>query len=96
MFVFRMCRVSGQTTASMRGVSPDSELVPDKLPDKSKQGGSTTDKGADSKKRSQDGKQHGCWFTFVLEWSLHTVLCRLVVFIAFKEFHNTSCQWQKQ
>ena len=81
-----MCCVRGQTTASMRGVSPDSELVPDKLPDKSKQGGSTTDKGADSKKRSQDGKHHGCWFTFVLEWSLHTVLCRLVFLLRSKSF----------
>ena len=45
-----------QTNDSMRGVSPDSEVPGlDKTQDKSKTGGSNTDKGTE-KKRSQEGK----------------------------------------
>ncbi|XP_076472381.1 cilia- and flagella-associated protein 74-like isoform X2 [Babylonia areolata] len=40
------------TNDSMRGVSPDSEMAVDKAGEKSKTGGSTTDKGGDAKKRS--------------------------------------------
>ncbi|KAK7093572.1 cilia- and flagella-associated protein 74-like [Littorina saxatilis] len=45
------------TTESMRGVSPDSEMVTDKPTEKSKQGGSTIEKPGDLKKRSQDDLQ---------------------------------------
>ncbi|KAK7476539.1 hypothetical protein BaRGS_00032219 [Batillaria attramentaria] len=42
------------TTASMGGVSPDSEMVTEKAPGDTSKKGSITDKGADSKKRSQE------------------------------------------